>query len=292
MIVRAYLAFVATAVLACQASGNLGGSSFDAGGTGRGGAAGHAGGGAAGSAGTGGHETGGSGGASVPGPDVSGRWAMFAFEDPVAVDLHAIDGAIAGDGCCGGLGPQTPSFCCGAVNGQIVGRHVTFGFTFNFGPEVTYWTDAFVSADGQRMAGRFNAVSPVDQPIAWVRIEPADAWLPRPDPAVTAVLTTRSARYALVLSDDPPAGNDFSAQQTYRLAVSDRFVYGDLGSFWDREMSWSAGEQTLIVGPVPETAPGLPVALSLRFDGTMLTSVEAALPSGTRYHFQAAASQP
>jgi hypothetical protein len=96
----------------------------------------------------------------------------------------------------------------------------------------------------------------------------------------------------LVLSDDPAPGGDFSGQQPYLLDLSDQFVSGGLGSFWDREMSWSGDEQTLVVGPVPETAPGLPVELRLHYDGPALVSVEAAMASGLRYHFQATVWQP
>jgi hypothetical protein len=74
-------------------------------------------------------------------------------------------------------------------------------------------------------------------------------------------------------------------------------VPGQLGSFWSGEMAWRADQQTLVVGPVPETAPGLPVAMSLRFDGTApagpaLASVEAVMASGARYQFQATPAQP
>jgi hypothetical protein len=77
----------------------------------------------------------------------------------------------------------------------------------------------------------------------------------------------------------------------YRFDVYSQFVYGELGAFWSGEMTWNEGAQTLVVGPVPETTPGAPVSLSLHFDGATLTTVEAVMASGARYHFNATASQ-
>jgi hypothetical protein len=49
-------------------------------------------------------------------PDLSGRWAMFEWEDPVAVDLREKDGVVEGTGCCGGFqNPNFPPYCCGPV---------------------------------------------------------------------------------------------------------------------------------------------------------------------------------
>lgn len=216
--------------------------------------------------------------------DLSGRWAIVAFEDPVVVDIDQAGGAIQGQGCCGPA--DSGISCCGPLTGQIVDRRASFGFSFNHGGEpYVYSTDAFVSADGQRMAGTFSRGGDV----AWVRIRPQDVYLPQPDPALDSVV---SGHYTLVLSDDPGAGSDFSSQQTYDFYAGPRFVAGDLGAFWNGEMTWNAAQQTLVVGPVPETAPGSPVAMSLRFDVAGLASVEAVMASGARYQFHATRWQP
>ncbi len=276
------IVLVGLAAQGCQTGPWPDSGSIDATGSGGGGAAGQAVGGAPGTGGTG----------PLPGVDVTGRWAMFAFEDPVAVVLSEASSAIGGNGCCGGLDQGNVGWCCGAVTGHVAGPRVTFGFTVNVGlGPYTYATEAVLSANGQRMAGTFT-LGGGNLPVAWVRIGPASRWLPDPDPVLAGVMSTRAAGYALALSNDPAAGTDFSAQQTYKLSVLDRFVSGDLGAYWDGEMNWRADEQTLVVGPVPETAPGLPVALWLRFDGATLASVEAAMASGTRYQFHATASQP
>ena len=60
---------------------------------------------------------------------------------------------------------------------------------------------------------------------------------------------------------------------------------GALGAFWAGEMKWHADEQTLEIGPVPATAPELPVALSPHFDGTTLSTVDATMSNGDAYAF-------
>jgi len=221
------------------------------------------------------------------GPDVSGRWAMFSFEDPVAVDLRQAGGAIDGRGCCA----ESPDGrCCGRLTGQMVDGRASFGFVPGQFTQDVYSTDAFVSSDGKRMAGAFSRMT---LPVAWVRIGSRDPHLPPPDPALESIIRMLGGRYALVLSNDPGGASDFSPQQTYELyVVESGFLFGHLGAFWSGEMAWSAAQQTLVVGPVPETAPGSPVAMSLRFDGTVLASVEAVMASGVRYQFQATPWQP
>jgi hypothetical protein len=225
-------------------------------------------------------------GSPTAGADLTGRWAMFEWEDPVIVDLRQTGGALAGGGCCGSLSDQSyAGECCGAVSGQVADRRASFGFAFDFsGEHYDYSTDVFVSADGQRMTGTFSWAG---FPVAWVRIPSTDPRIPAADPALQQVIDAHACGYTIVLSDDPAPGGDFEANHTYMLGVADQYVAGDLGAFWSGEMSWNAAEQTLTTGPVPETAPSLPVALSLRFDGATLVSVEATMVSGVRYDFQA-----
>jgi hypothetical protein len=220
------------------------------------------------------------------GPDVSGRWAMFAWEDPVAVDIAQAGSVIEGQGCCAGFPGQDSALdCCGAVMGQILERRASFGFSIDgLGEPYIYSTDVFVSADGSRMAGTFSRTGSA---VAWVKIGAHEPYLPSTDPALGEVIRARTGSYVLVLSDDPAPGDDFAPGQTYRLTVGSEAVAGQLGSFWSGEISWSAGEQTLVAGPVPETAPGLPVAMSLHFDAAALGSVEAVMASGVRYQFRA-----
>jgi hypothetical protein len=225
------------------------------------------------------------------GLDINGRWAMFVFEDPVAVDITAARGVINGRGCCSGLGERSAALqCCGAVTGQIVERTVSFGFSFDVGGEsYSYWTDAVLSADARRMTGTFSRGG---VPVTWLRVHSYDAWLPIPEPSITEIPLEREGSFGLMLVDDPPAGSDFQAQRTYQFNTHRQFVNGDLGAFWTGEWAGWAGNQTLGIGPVPETTPSLPVILELQFDGPALVSVLAIMPSGTRYTFQATSSQP
>ena len=226
------------------------------------------------------------------GLDINGRWAMFLFEDPVAVEITTGGGVINGKGCCGGFQEGSALLqCCGAVTGQIADRMASFGFSFDFGGEAySYWTDAVVSSDARRMTGTFSRRG---GPVTWLRIGADNAWLPRPEPQ--GVQIPIEAGYGLMLVDDPPAGNAFQAHRVYQLNTSGEFVYGDLGAFWTGETGTSWGpNQTLVIGPVSETVSTLPVKLALRFDDTnaALVSVEATMASGTLYRFQPVAQQP
>jgi hypothetical protein len=281
------------AAASCQAGG-LQGRLFDGGTPGDGGAAGNDtggnGGASAGGVGGGAGLAGGGGtaGASAATLDISGRWALFGFEDPVAVELQQTGTVLAGKGCCTGFQSNIPLACCGPVTGQCADRRASFGFSFDLGGTYEYATDAFVSADGSRMAGTFSRI---DTPVAWIRVKPTDSTFLRADPLVEKALSDRVASYDLVVTDTTPAGDDFSPQQTYHIFIRSEDVGGALGAFWAGEAAWIASEQTLVVGPVPETAPGLPVALRLRFDGNLLTSVDATMASQATYHFRATQTQ-
>lgn len=215
--------------------------------------------------------------------DVSGRWTLHGFEDPVGVRIDQKGTAIAGDGCCTGFGPA-PISCCGPVAGECVGRRATFTLSFQFGGDFQYGFGVVVSADGSRMAGMIDRN---DEPVAWVRLRPQDAVPPPADPAVTAAfLRASGTSYKLQMTDTASPGPDFSPQRSYRFHISSD-LGGDLGAFDASEATWDAATQVLAVGPVPETVPTLPVALRVQFDGRVVTTVEATMASGATYHFQA-----
>jgi hypothetical protein len=207
---------------------------------------------------------------------------MFGFEDPVAVSLSQSGTELSGRGCCAGLGIDEALDCCGPIKGgSIVGRDVDFAFTFQSGFG-TYAADVFVSADGQRMAGRFHDLVSWGGPTAWLRIDAADAWLPYPNVALPAEMRSLAAGFDLVLDSAAPVGA-FSPDTEYSLYIrgsSGAILAGDLGAFWEGELSWNDSNETLIAGPVPETHPDLPTELHLRFAGQTLIDVVATLPSG------------
>jgi len=230
--------------------------------------------------------------AGGPSVNVTGAWAMFFFEDPVAVSLNQSGTVLTGRGCCAGLRSDPSSSCCGNIeNGSLVGDRAQFGFSFESGLSFVYSADVRVSADGQRMLGAFGRAS---IPMAWVRIDPVDleqkGWLACNDTALIDAVLEREWGYALTLSGAPAGGQAFSPDTAYHLSIegsSVPVVWGDLGPFWAGEMSWHEDEQTLVIGPVPATDPAYPIGLRLRFEDVVLTAVEAQMASGDRYVFDA-----
>jgi len=230
------------------------------------------------------------------GPDVTGRWTMFVWEDPVTVDIKETTGGVIGGGGCCGLSPQDFP-CCGALRGQVADRRASFGFSFDLsGVPYDYSTNVFVSADGQRMTGSFSLAG---RRVAWRRLGATDDYLPAAEGGVAqALYALQAARYQLAVSTEsaPLPGADFNDQLLYQLDGFSGvgYITGDLGAFWAGEMAWNADEQLLTVGPVPATDPSLPVMLALRFDAsaTGLTSVDATMASGLLYRFKVAGATP
>jgi hypothetical protein len=223
------------------------------------------------------------GASPVASVDVSGDWAMFAFEDPVAVSLTQQGEDISGTGCCGGL-PTEQTFidCCSSLAGSIVGRRVNFAFAVELAPG-TYAVDAFVSSDGTRMAGAFHNLGGWgDEPTAWLRLGPGQAWLSARGDDELIVPDALTGTFLLTLDSEASVGT-YAPAQSYRLqlmAGAEAMVRGALGAFWHSELAWNEAEQTLTAGPVPETDPALPTELDLRFEEEALVSVTALLPSG------------
>lgn len=211
-------------------------------------------------------------------PPLEGRWAMFTFEDPVAIELSEDAGVLSGLGCYGGLPtPEYPELInsCQKLSGTADGRHVQFAFG---ALHETYAANVFVSADGQRMAGDFHdLVKWHASAFTWLRIGP------------DAPVLSQSR-------EPSPLGLMLEAQRgTYQLeGLVDRYgepgylgfhpwnrtVAGTLGTFWETELAWNEAEQTLVAGPVAETAPDLATQLTLHFESGQFASVDAVFPSG------------
>jgi hypothetical protein len=283
------------------AAAATGGTTAGSGGTvvvpGSGGAAGSAG----GPSGSGGDAAGGRGGAGglsgiAPAVNVSGRWGLFVFEDPVGVLLvQAADGTLTGEGCAAGApgstGPREPGvpLMCGAIFGRVEGRSAWFGFRiedFFF----QYLTRVIVSDDAQRMGGGLSTVTADTwYPVAWRRVRADAVWLDRgkvsrPEPM--------AGRYDLTLIPEESLGSEFAAGTTYQLRYHDHTIAGDLGSFWTDELSPLSEGSPLRVGPVSATSPTLPTSLTLDFDTTGFTGVTAGTPSGGRYRFAVRPTAP
>src|SRR6187402_1592466 len=108
-----------------------GGNALDARSTeGHGGAAAVAGTSSGGSTTAGSSGAGAAGGAPVtPAIDISGRWGLLGFEDPVGVQIVERDGTIGGQGCdvhAPPLPPDGQPDLCGPLSGSLEGEHAQF----------------------------------------------------------------------------------------------------------------------------------------------------------------------
>jgi hypothetical protein len=188
--------------------------------------------------------------------------------------------------------------------GRIEGRQVQLRYSISFGGGASIAADAFVSADGRRMGGRFrellspsNAEPPSwqDAPTAWLRIDPEDIWLRSSKSWPSDFSKWPGVRtYQLTLLDDATGRAEFSREKPYSLEIhmgTRKGIAGDLGSFWIDELSFALGPSgettTIIAGPVPETAPILPVELKLGLQDATVIQVDARTPSGATYRFNA-----
>ncbi|MES1184030.1 MAG: hypothetical protein ABUL60_09445 [Myxococcales bacterium] len=239
--------------------------------------------------------------AQLPPPlDISGRWAMFDFEDPVGVRLvEDANGTLTGRGCAVGapdvsspgsstLEPGEPSLCGDSV-GAVSGNRAAFGFTFWSGSG-SYATDVTISSDLQRMTGVFENGSAADDGafrVSWLRVAADQLYLERPSPSFGEAL---DGTYDLALEDagaEGQGGSEYVAGKTYRLACWRGAIRGDLGAFWPTELTEASDGRTVHVGPVSATSPELPVEMQLDFVPQGFTRVTATTASGHTYVFAA-----
>lgn len=242
----------------------------------------------AGSAGVSAAGSSGVGGAvAEPPADVSGRWALFVFEDPVGVQLGQSGEQLGGRGCAGGTPPLEAgggSFC-GPVMGKVSGRSARFWFSFE---SFTYAASTLISADGRRMTGSLHAVSDYDMPTAWLRVPDGDAGLYWDSSARGDVL---AGMYTLSLDRAGAGATEYDAAKNYRLRyVAGEGIASDLGSFWHSEIH--RADSSLQVGPVPATSPELAVSMVLETSADSVSRVRATTASGHDYEFTAARGVP
>lgn len=232
------------------------------------------------------------GGPEPPAPpaDISGRWEMFFFEDPVGVQLfQAPDGRLTGRGCAAGAPGATSEdadelLFCGDLTGRVSGQTASFAFA----PDLSdlYYTNRVVIAlDGSRMSGVFsNGFGDSNHAMGWLRVPDDAVRLERP---ALAVISSRDAAYQLRLVADESQGDEFVAERSYDLVFSRAGLHGALGAFWYSEIFDPGDGSSLRVGPVPETAPGQPTSLDLHFDEGGMVRVEAYTAAGGSYVFTA-----
>jgi len=237
----------------------------------------------------------GAGAPATPLVDITGRWALVGFIDPVGVELAQRGSVLEGRGCLAGVPPvQYPEpGICGLVRGSVAGTTAEFSFDFDFAPvgRGTYTATVEVSRDARRMTGELGGRVD-DQPLAATE---RTAWLPigaeqsRPS-AGNSRDDPYSAAYLLEL-ERPGDGNAYVVGQSYRLSLGTAGVLGDFGTFWWTEIGETNADQSIDVGPVSPTEPDLPIALHFEGNGNAITHVEVTLPAGDRYRFVAGPPQ-
>lgn len=239
--------------------------------------------GAAGEAGMGGEA-----GASEVVPDISGRWAMILFEDPVGLQLEQHGSQLSGKGCdvfAPPLDDRTRPDMCGPITGSVHPSGTSFGFEFTNGGTIAYQylaKEVMVSADGQRMTGLFHDTWHWEEnPMTWLRLADDEKWLPyppQPEPY-------KQGNYDLRLTDAD--GDEYSADQAYLVHYVFSSFNGPFGSFWHTEIHQDSPDGPLLVGPVPMTSPELAVSLIVDVKGGRFTRFQATTGSGHHYTFSA-----
>jgi hypothetical protein len=231
-------------------------------------------------------EAGEAGAPEPPSVDITGRWALFQFEDPVGVQLFVDDqGEIIGHACDAGVPPilTYPPYACGNVSGRVSGNRASFSLPFD-DIRVTYAAETIVSADGQRMTGRFRANGGwFDYPTAWLRVADGEAYLP----SLTSEEARPDVRYDLRLVSAGPGATDYVSGQVYALVSYNDGLYGELGSFYHTELTTNAAGDQIQVGPVSPTAPELAVSMKIDVQDAQFTRVSAVTASGHEYLFSA-----
>lgn len=226
--------------------------------------------------------------------DISGRWGQFGFGDHVGVLLvEAPDGTLTGKGCGVGApgissgGMVFSAQYCGAITGKVVGDTASFSFPLTeYSPDMTFAARVTISGDRQRMAGTFtHSPYPSTFQTAWLRVRPDALWLDFVSPPQSLPI---AGWYTLDLVPKASVGSEFLPGRAYSMYYSsDRSLSGDLGAFWNSEMSDPRRGSPLRAGPVSITPPSLPTELSLDFDADGFVGVTARTPSGGSYRFEA-----
>jgi hypothetical protein len=221
-----------------------------------------------------------------PTVDITGRWGMFMFEDPIAIDIVQSGNALSGLGCDAGLpDPKVGGAeLCAPLTGTVEGNRASFGFDI---PGYRFRATVIVSQDANRMAGEFHDVIGNAFKSSWLRLGEDERGLPgrfSESPMVLDLLNS----YELRLIESLSPGTSFDPLLTYEVTYLPHWgLYGDLGVFYYTEIT---GEQEaagpILVGPVPATNPALPLSIRFDRDGSILTHAVAVDVHGVVSEFQ------
>jgi hypothetical protein len=209
---------------------------------------------------------------------------MFAFEDPLGVSLIPRGTALIGEGCASGAPPPDDLQVCGPVIGNSTEQHASFAIQFFDGTE--YRAEVTVSADGQRMTGRFKGTGDwfpyPSHSMTWLRVADGEPWLVR-----DRTERAEDGNYDLFLIEAADGGQEFTRDQVYRFSQRQGVISGSLGAFWHTESRLSFSGNSREVGPVPVTAPELAVSMSIQQADGVVQEISAVTGSGHHYRFRA-----
>jgi hypothetical protein len=202
--------------------------------------------------------------------DITGRWGMFLFEDPIAVDIVQSGNTLSGLGCDAGLpDPALGGWqLCAPLTGTIEADRASFGFSI---PGFSFRASVTVSHDAKRMAGEFDDVIGSQFKSSWLRL--ADDQRGLPGSHSESPLLPFQGNYELRLIEPLSPGTGFDPLHTYVVTYLPAWgLYGDLGAFYYTEISAEpATNGPILVGPVPATDPALPVSIRFDREGSVLT---------------------
>jgi hypothetical protein len=227
-----------------------------------------------------------------------------------------VTGTLCGGGLPNGHSPSGITSECGTiVDGHIDGNHVRFGAPIGSDGETFYLAvDAFASADGSRIQGRFfEGIAPPTGPddLGWYQVpetwQPLDGPMPAyadsdwfdvpgnwPADVPWSCSNGFQIGYDLTFVGGTAGATEFGPGQTPLLMFCDDVV-GDLGTFGGPDLRFTSGPDgkttAIEAGPVPETVPGLATRMTISLDGGgRVVGVEAGTASGATYSFTAAPS--
>lgn len=226
--------------------------------------------------------------AAEPPISIEGRWGLFVFEDPIAVELVQTGSQLSGLGCDSGLptGDYNPRHeLCAPLVGAVEGNRAWFEFALLDGG----WrvrADVTIAADASRLSGSASFGSSAGIGVALLPFSEDELWLPFPNQAERPFFSNEESFELREASGD---GSDFQPDRVYELHRQNRGMWGDFGVFWHTEMSSASDAAPIQVGPVSATAPAQPISLTLEQDGGVITRIVAVMESGASYLFGPAA---
>jgi hypothetical protein len=235
---------------------------------------------------------------------MNGTWAIIAKEmDATVVELGGTP-----HGCQSGWPDRVTADyganCCGPVVGGVEGDHVTFDLSVKadcVGSPLHYVMEGTLSARDDRIGGIHTIIQeqPDKPPYSWSY----------PGTAIRYDRSIESGGFPMgpewpfrLRSQFTPADFETATAQgpfvpgeRYRVGMFITAINGDLGEFLGTEVSFeetASGGLIVRAGPVSETLPDRPIALTLHYESSRPTSAEVQMPSGELFTLTPAPYEP